>query len=233
MVFCADPAETRKEQPPWLRLLYLDFLQQAGIARNPITPSGPDLQCFRVPLQGGGKAFVLYNGGDKPTSATLTLAEGAPGDGVSVGLAAQGSGLVVVDGQGRLTVVETQGVVTRRGRTVLTTTGHVIVQTLDGRDLTAAAQLLILPFPGHGSTPPVGEQRASVTLAGLAGMRCELGELQARQWTRLEALPADKAGRLGYDAEQALQMILAARPSEFATASKTVERFARDPAGAP
>lgn len=228
VLFCAEPVETAKVQPRWQRPLYLDFLQRAGVGRNAITPDEPTMQCFRVPLEGGGQAFVLYNDSDAPVQATLTVPAKAGGS-FQIGLAANSSGLVVVDGQGRLTAAETQGTVTRGGKPVLQATGHVIVQSLDGQDLTNSQQLLILPLPGHGQVLPTGNKRASVSLPGFAAMRVELGELQATKWTKLEALKPEAGGLLTYDAEQALQMIVAATPAKFTGAGQVVESFATNP----
>ncbi|MEI6503948.1 MAG: hypothetical protein WCP21_23295, partial [Armatimonadota bacterium] len=193
-----------------------------------ITPDQPTLQCFRVPLEGGGAAFVLYNDAAAAVTATLSL-PGKTTDTVQVALAADSPGLVVVDGAGRLTAVETQGTVTRNGRTLLTAAGHVIVQSLDGKDLADSAQALILPLPGHGAVLPSAKAPATLSWPGLSGQRVELGELQATKWTKLEPLPVGAAGKLTYDAEQALQMIVTATPPQFATAQATVERFATQP----
>lgn len=222
VIFCPAPAEAAPEQPAWQRSLYLEVLRRAGVERNPVTPDRPTLECECVPLEGGGKAFVLYNAGEALVKATVA-------GGIVLDLAPASSGLVVLDGQGRLTAVETQGQVTRQGRPLLQATGHLIVQSLDGKDLAASRQLVLLPFPGHDAQPPVAGKRASLTCGRLSGMRVELGELQGTRWTRLEALATDKSGRLGYDGEQALQMILAATPQEFTVASQAVESFTREP----
>lgn len=227
VLFCADPVETAKAQPPWHRALYVDFLQRAGVPRNAVAPDAPTLQCFRVPLE-SGQAFVLYNDSDAALTATLTV-PGKTGGSFRVDLAANSSGLVVVDGQGRLTAAETQGTITRDGKPVLQTTGHVIVQSLDGKDLANSEQLLILPLPGHGPVLPTGDKPATISLPGLAGMRVELGELQATKWTKLEALKPATGGRLSYDAEQSLQMIVAAAPAKLAAATEVVENFATNP----
>ena len=111
----------------------------------------------------------------------------------------------------------------------MTAAGHVIVQSLDGKDLAETAQALILPFPGHGAVPPVAAGSATLSWSGLSGKRVELGELQGTRWTRLEELPIGAAGRLTYDAEQALQMVLVATPAKFAAATAALERFATTP----
>lgn len=227
VMLCSDPVETAKDQLSWHRPLMLDFLERADVSRNAITPDEASLHCFRVALEGGGAAYVLYNATDAPLAATLTLTGKQAGN-VQLALAAESPGLVVVDHEGRLVAVETQGEVKRNGRSILKAQGHVIIQSLDGRDLADCHQALILPFPGHGAVPPMAKTGAAITWAGLNGKRVELGELQATKWTRLEPLQV-KGAVLGYDAEQALQMILAATPAEFDAAKAVVESFATNP----
>ncbi|MBU0607629.1 MAG: hypothetical protein KKI08_07060, partial [Armatimonadetes bacterium] len=225
--FCAAPVESMGTPPEWARPLMLEFLRRAGVSRNPVAPDLPTLQCFRAPLQGGGAAWVLLNDSDAPVTATLSL-PGKAGS-VQMALAARSPGLVVVDGQGRLTAVEAQGAVTRNDKAVVTILGHAIIQSLDGKDLSDCMQALLLPFPGHGTVPPTAQAAATLQWAGLAGKRIELGELQGTKWMCLEPLQAGRDGSLSYDVEQSLQMILAATPQQLNAARASVERFATSP----
>lgn len=218
VVFCADPIEISPEVQKWHRALYMEFLQRANVSRNRIEPDTPSLRCFSVPLEDGGRAFVLYNYGEEAVKATI-------GNSITVELAANSPGLVVIDGKGRLTTVEAQGVVARNSKHLMIINGHAIVQSLDGKDLVNSNQLLILPFPGRDSLPPRGNTKATLKFSSLAGMRIELGELQGGRWRCLERLKADKSGFLRYDEEQSLNMIIASKPGEFAEAVKKLELF--------
>lgn len=204
VLFCADPLEAAEQQAPWHRALYADFLRRAGVARNPVTPDTPSLRCFRVPLEGGGDVFVLYNDHETPVDAALTL----PRATYRLTLAGRGPGLVVIDANGRLLAVEAQGEVYRDGSRLAAIRGHAIVQSLDGEDLATSRCLLLLPLPGHGSVPPVEGTPARVALPRLAQMRCELGEVRGSKWRCLEPLTPQEDGSLVYDCEQALNMIL-------------------------
>ncbi len=225
--FCADPIEASADAQPWFRAMYLDFLARARVDRNPVTPDEGWLQCFQVPLEGGGRAFVLYNNSDKTTTATVTLAgigpEAVGVDQITLEIAPNCPGLVIT-GPGRQTVtaVEAQGEVTRNGKPFATIRGHAIIQSLDGKDIRSARQLLILPWPGIYGRPPQEGKPGEVALASLAGMRVELGELRSTKWTRLEPLKAD-GGRVTFGEEQSRNVILAAAPDQFAQAAGEVE----------
>jgi hypothetical protein len=226
VVFCAEPVEATVPAPAWCRPMYLEFLKRAGVARNPVTPDEGWLQCFQVPLEDGGRAFVLWNYAEKTTRATVTLAgigaEAVGLDEISLEIAPNCPGLVVESAAQTVTAVEAQGEVTRNGKPFASIRGHAIIQSLDGKDLSEARQVLILPWPGmYGRAPQPGTP-GEVSLASLAGMRVELGELRATKWTRLEPLKAD-GGRVTFDEEQSRNVILAAAPDQFAQAAGEVE----------
>jgi len=211
VLFSVDPLEMAQESLPGHRALYLDFLNRANVARNPVNPDTATLECYRVPLELGGQAFVLYNADKSPVKATLKLAQP-----VTLDLAGETCGLIVVDAQGRLTAVEAQGAVTRSGKPLLTIGGHAIIQALDDQDLAESRRLLILPMPTPGAS--------RIAMPALAKMRVELGEVNQTKWRGLEGLKAE-GGVLAYDEEQSLNMILAASPREFDEAVREVEGF--------
>jgi len=234
VLFCTDPVETATESLPWHRALYLEFLRRAGVARNAVQPDTPTLRCFRVPLEDRGEAFVLYNDTEAAVQATVRGVDPDKSPPVALTLAANSAGLAVFNSSGRLTTVEAQGAVlrgrtasVRGGKPLLAIAGHAVVQSLDDRDLASARRLLILPFPGTYGLPPAPAKPASVALPSLGAMRVELGELRRTRWTRLEGLKPAAGGTVSFDEEQALNMILAATPAEFAAAAKEVEAFAR------
>jgi hypothetical protein len=211
VLFCADPMEIAKEPQPSHRAMYPDFLRRAGVTRNPVEPDVETLECYRVPLEMGGQAFMLYNADKSPVKAAVKLAQP-----VTLELAGETCGLFVVDAQGRLTAVEAQGAVVRGGKPLLTINGHAIIQALDDRDLAESRRLLILPMPTPGAS--------KIAMPALAKMRVELGEVNQTKWRCLEGLKA-KGGVLAYDEEQSLNMILAAPPREFDEAVREVEGF--------
>lgn len=222
VIFCTAPWEMGGEAPPWQRALYLRVLELAGVRRNPVTPDVPSLECFRVALEQGGEAYVLFNNDTRPVAAELSLTTGK----IGVRVAPGAPGLVVVDKQGRLLAVEGQGAVTRGGKQLAVLEGQAIIESLDGADLAQSRSLLVLPMPLYGT------RQASVTLPALAKLKLELGDLHQTKWRTLEPLRADREGRLRYDREQALNMVLAGDATTLPQAKARLAQFTTDPVAA-
>ena len=167
--------------------------------------------------------FRSYNQRAETRTVSLTTLKGTV---FGLTLAPLRPGLLVQDAAGNLLQVEAQGSVTRDGQQLLSITGHTFVIALDGKDLTASQQLLIAPVPGDEWTPPYEDSKGSLSFAGLAGKRIELGELQYGTWQRLEGLQV-QSGALAFDEEQARNLILATAPDQFEAAGERLKAFTR------
>jgi len=220
VMYSADPVETAASPADWHRKLYLDFLARAGVQRNFLRPDRADLYCFHVHLQGGGLAIVSFNASAQSRQVEVKDARGVL---YQFELAPHRPGLLVLDGEGRLLCAESQGPVLRGGKQVFASTGHVVVQSLDGRDLAQSEQLLILPQPGEPGVPPYAQAQAELTLPQLTRCRLELGDFRFGKWRALQPLNATPAGKLTYDAEQGQNLILAAPAGQFAAAKRAAE----------
>ena len=176
--FGADPVELAGEVQPGHRALYRAFLAAAGTPGIAVTPDHPDLHVFRVPGR-DADALVFRNGGP---AAEVKVGE------FSLGLAAGGTGFLLVGRDGGVRAVEAQGVVKRAGKEVARIVGHAFVVAMDDRDLGSSRSLLVLPLQA-------GEVQVATSLP--AGARAEVGEMRDGQWKTLAAAAARlAAGRL-------------------------------------
>ena len=214
VLFCADPIELSPEMEGWHRDLYLTFLRLTGAPRNAVTPDEATLRCFRVPLQDGGAAYVLFNNSDQAREVTL----GDMKPPVKLNLSPRSPGLVAADHANRLLVVEAQGPVAQGSQCVVNLSGHAILCSVDGCALEKSKAMIALPLSA-----------CCFTFRKLHGMKAELGELRGTRWTPLEALSPDRDGQITLTEEQALNMLLVAEGAHLAAARRSVESFAAGP----
>ena len=188
--FAADLIELESVMKPEHFARYRRFLDAAGVERISVSPDRAELHVFRVPGE-DADATVLYNAGPAVTASVGSL---------SVDLAANGAGYMLVGHDGSLRAVEAQGLVTRDGKAVLQITGHAFIIAEDGVDLARSRSLLILPI-----------QAGAIRLPGaLAADSGDVGEIRSGQWHRLASLALKPEGgqlALAVPAEYRREMI--------------------------
>jgi len=173
--FCTDPVELAGEMAVSHLALYRAVLAAAGVPRFEASPESPDLHVFRRPGE-QGDAWLFHNRG-----AAL---EAKVGD-WTIGLAAGGSGFLLLGQDGGPRAAECQGALRRGADEVLRISNHAFVIAEDDRDLAQSAQLLVLPLAP-------GEVR--VVTARTTAPTAEVGETRDGKWTALATVPVHLEG---------------------------------------
>jgi hypothetical protein len=200
VVFTGTALEARSDGPPDSGL-YALVLERAGVRPNGLVPADAPVHVFRVPST-EGQALVVYDrraGGSDPDAAGAGQVPFTKADvrgvtlsdtGLSLGLAPMKPGFVHVADDSRLLAIETQGAVTRDGKTVLETGTHVLGWSLDGQDLTASRALaLVALYPG----------RVRLAVNGGTVLTAEAGEIAHGAWRRLCPVALGRDGTGGVE----------------------------------
>jgi hypothetical protein len=202
-----SPAEIAKA---WR--VYGRFLGSAGIKANPLSPKDIRIHCFRQPMPDGGSVYIISNMDPlKGRSVTLSTKAGR----VKMDLGVQRQGAVVVNANGGITALEAQGSVALNGKPLVTTSGHFMLTTLDGRDVRQSTEIMILP---------IGPGRITVhSSAAWTQPIVKLGQARDGSWLTLDEIePVKSAGALSFswDEVQAPSMFLLTDRAETSLAVK-------------
>ncbi len=143
--------------------VYRRLLDLAGIQPIRIEPADAPVRAFSIPTEGGGRLYMLArtDSGDEFLRVTVSEAE------VAVDLTGHGFAFIALGPDGQVQAAESQGALLVGGELMAEAQDHFAVCALDGEDLRASRELLVLPHQGERVTlsarPP------------LAGARCYVG----------------------------------------------------------
>ena len=168
VLFTTDPIElhsvpARREND---LSLYRSVLAATKVKPIGLQPDDPLLHVFRVPLQGGGKVYILFNTDERQPARTITLTDCKPA--VTLTLASKRPALLWFDGRRALRGVEVQGDCVIDGKPVVSDSTQGIIMTLDGKDVRETHAVLLMPLragvarlarsqPWHSGSVSIGE----------------------------------------------------------------------------
>jgi hypothetical protein len=149
VIFSTDPIELHDlpARHPADLALYRSVLQAADVKPIGLEPDDPIIHVFRVPLQDGGRVYVLFNTDSNLPPRQVTLTDCQPP--VSLQIDPQRPALLWFDGQNDLRAVE--ALHTRIGTepVVVDETGGMLL-SLDGQDIQRSGSFLLMPLqPGQ------------------------------------------------------------------------------------
>jgi hypothetical protein len=228
VIFTADPIELHSV--PARRqsdlALYGGVLAAAGIRPIGLQPDDPLVHIFRVPMQDGGRVYVLFNTDDTQRARTVTLADCQPA--ATMSLAPRRPGLLWFDGRGALRAVEAQGACSLGGQTLLQDETGGIVLSLDRQDIRHSRALLLMPLrPGSVRLSTNRKWQKATVLTG---------DIRDGKWRNYETVPAESsaAGLLvKVSPDQAFSLLLVAEPRSASKWCKAIERAMNDPGSLP
>lgn len=187
--FVPYPLELRRR--PADAGVYGRFLAASGIETIAIASESGGVRAQSIPLKGGGRLVMLARPGtdDAPVQVLLTDAE------VGVQLRGGDSALIVTAGDGSLIAIECAGTATLGGSPLARSDGQFGLVALDGKDLGASREVLILPHTGEAPGASAGGSRRSVELTGLRGVagrvvphgRLSVGGSADSAWAKVKA----------------------------------------------
>jgi hypothetical protein len=166
------PARTRD----YGRRVYGSFLEWAGVKRPWVEPDNPRIHYFRSVTGQGEELFTLVNRDESAPMREVRFRTSAGP--VRVDVARYMTGALAVTGSGAIQSLETSGVVEGKGGVYCESTSHVMVLSLDQKDLRESEMLCLLPM---------GEGRVRVKSQGLSGgAEFQAGEFRKGKWVALE-----------------------------------------------
>ena len=181
---------------------------------------------FRLPLQDGGRVYVLLNTDESQPARLLTLTDCQPS--VTLTVARRRPALLWFDGRNALRAVEAKGDCRVSGDLVVANSTRGIVMALDGQDVRRSRALLLLPLqPGTVRWPSNGLWRDGVVVTG---------EIQDGAWRTCETapLPATAGGMaVEVNPDQAVSLLLVCESSQTRRWTQTIARAMADPAALP
>jgi len=167
---------------------YRDFLAYAGVERIAVEPDHPRLHVFTLPLTDGA-VTLLCNRTGKSQDITLR--------GAALTVGADLTGLVATTGKGEVLQLECTGKGAAGGKPIADGDAHVMLASLDGRDLRASSRLAVFPIT-----------KGTLALHTTATWRSpvlEAGEFDGPSWRTLATAPLRvEGGALKLDVDDAL-----------------------------
>ena len=167
------------------RMVYASFLEWAGVRRPVLEPDNPWIHLFRSVTRQGDELFTLVN-----RDRLRSVADGSvpdPAGAVRVDLARRMPGALAVTGSGAIQSIETAGSVEGPAGAYCESTSHVMLMSLDQKDLKESEMLCLLPM-GEGQV-----RINSHALAGAARFQVVNPNASGRLWSRGK-LPRKMAG---------------------------------------
>ena len=166
------PARTVEYGP----MVYANFLEWAGVRRLRLEPDNPWVHFFRSVTRQGDELFTLVNRDDSAPLRTIRFQSSAGP--VRVDLERRMPGALAVTGSGAIQSIETAGTVEGPSGAYCQSTGHVMLMSLDQKDLKESEMLCLLPM---------GEGRVRISSHALAGAtQFQPGEFRRAHWVPLE-----------------------------------------------
>jgi hypothetical protein len=199
--------------------VYRQFIDEvSGVPRIKVTPDSR-INVFDVATE-DGKMLVALNMGNEHQDVRIP-AHGAYPE-VSAGLDAGRTLAILWDKDGKIVVAAAQGDLTVGGAAVLTGNGDAGFVSLDGNDLRASEQIMVLPFKSGQFS--LNRANSAPELQG------ECGQFKNGRWTVLETQNPSQTNSLirgEIDAVTAYDMRLLATRGKQAEARKAAEHLLR------
>jgi len=165
-VFFTPYSEELRPSSPLIEDIYLQFLRLAGIERNKdISPEDPSLHRFCLPtLQ--GEAIVAFNQGEEEKVFIEKF-----GHDVSLSVGANMPALAHITEEG-ITQLVGRGDLKVDGKLLFQSEPHLILSSLDGKNLSASDYILLIPL-----------EEGKIKF--WKQFNIEIGELESGQWKKL------------------------------------------------
>ena len=161
-----------------LRERYRQVLEKAKVSFIRTEPDLPTIYAFTVPLQ-NGIVFVFVNASDKPVTFTAHLPAYNQASRIAMGLGAWQPGIVAVDKQGQVLLVEGSGRIFVGDELIAEGNGHFAVFAASDADVRNAKQLWL--FPTEATKVTLHRRRNAP-----AFKTAEMGEWQKGEWVTLK-----------------------------------------------
>ena len=161
------------------RMVYGGFLQWAGVSRPVLNPDKPDIHYFRSTTRQGDELFTIVNRDDTEPKQEISF-ETRVGT-IRVDVNRRMTGAIALTAAGALQSLETSGTVSAQNEVYCRAENHVMLFSLDGRDIRDSEVLCLLPM-GEGVTRI---RSRSIASEG----QFEVGEFRDGKWTGLENRP--------------------------------------------
>jgi len=158
------------------RRVYLGFLQWAGVSRPFLSPDKPNIHYFRSTTRQGDELCTIVNRDDGAPTQEISF-ETKAGT-VRLDVDRRMTGAIAVTAKGALQSLETSGKVSAQNEVYCRAENHLMLFSLDGRDIRDSEALCLLPM-GEGVTQIRSRSMAS-------GGQFEVGEFRDGKWTGLE-----------------------------------------------
>lgn len=158
------------------RMVYASFLEWAGVKRFALQPDNPSVHFFQSVTSRGELLFTLVNRDDSLPFQQAHFE--TPAGEVRVDVARRMTGAIAVTASGEVQSIETSGIVQGHAETCCDSSAHIMLFSLDKRDLRQSEALCLLPM---------GEGKLRIRSSVLDdSTRMEVGSFQDGQWVRLE-----------------------------------------------
>jgi hypothetical protein len=213
--FAPYPLEARASEED--QAVYKQFLAFANVTCIKIEPDNPNIHVFSIPTTDGGTVYVMFNADAMERAIKVVT---TPSQSLTLTLAPQKSALAWLNARGELLAVEASGTVSVGNRPVLTSKGHIMLAALDGRDVSASQQLLILPIEAG---PIVLQNKATWHRPVVAVVEIERGK-----WRTLEKWTPTRNGQgliVDVNPPRALNVLILAEESALNDAAQQVTRM--------
>jgi hypothetical protein len=228
VLFTADPVELhavadRREKD---LALYRRVLDLGSVKPLGLEPNDPRIHLFRLPLQDGGRVYVLFNTDESQPARTVTLTDCRPS--VTLTVARRRPALLWFDGRNALRAVEAQGDCRAGSDLILADGTRGIVMALDGQDVRRSRALLLLPLQ-------TGTLRLAQHHPWRGGV-VATGEIRDGTWRTYETAPlATTVNGLAVEVspDQAVSLMLICESHQRKRWTQTVARAMTDPASLP
>jgi hypothetical protein len=158
------------------RMVYGSFLQWAGVSRPILDPDKPNIHFFRSATSQGDELFIIVNRDDSAPKQEIRFQTRTGA--VRLDLDRRMAGAIALTEKGDLQSLETSGTVAAGNEVYCRVENHVMLFSLDHRDIRDSEALCLLPM-GEGDTRI---RSRSIANAG----QFQVGEFRDGKWTGLE-----------------------------------------------
>jgi len=196
--------------------VYRAFLERAGMPRLRVAPDDPSIHVFELPLH-NGNALVVFN--DTRSRHAVEVQWRAANVEVVLDVDAGRPGLVVIGRDGQVIAAEAQGRVVVDDELVCEFQGHHALVSLDGNDVRASRERLLLPF-GAGTTTVVNRNATGDWLV-------QIGEFRSGRFAALrkERIPTANRVRISIGESSTFDPRIISSPGHVLRAARAAARL--------
>jgi len=228
VIFTTDPIELHSttERRASDIALYRRVLQAANVEPIGLTPNDPLIHAFRVPLQDGGRVYVLFNTDQNHPTRQVTLTDGKPS--ITLTIARNHPALLWFDGRGALRAIEAQGEVISEVGFRMSDFTNGILLTLDGEEVRRSRAMVLMPLkPGKVNLTSEAAWRQAVV---------EVGEVRGGVWRTFETVSVTKQGKeiqVNVMEDQVYSLLLLCEANDAPRWRQAMERAMNEPTSLP